>query len=82
MAEPLTGMEYCPAQLLMGRMLRTTLPSLHELLQPKIPQRAHTSLNQLQEKQKKYYDWSAKPLSVFHHQDTVCNTKLTTTKDR
>lgn len=46
----LTCMECCPVHLLVGRMLRTTLPSLHVLLQLKIPWRAHTRLKQQQER--------------------------------
>ena len=37
-----TGMEYSPAQMLMDRVLTSTLPSSSSILQPAVPQNAHS----------------------------------------
>lgn len=49
---------YSPAELLMGRVLRTTVPIQQEHLQPKIPDRAQVEKKdaELKEKQKKNFD--------------------------
>uniref|UniRef100_A0A8C5M1Z9 Gypsy retrotransposon integrase-like protein 1 n=1 Tax=Leptobrachium leishanense TaxID=445787 RepID=A0A8C5M1Z9_9ANUR len=68
---PVTGMAYSPAQLLMGRVLRTKLPVVAAALQPRIPQHAHQQLRKLQRRQKVYYDHGAKSLPPFHKGDAV-----------
>lgn len=59
---PVTGMEYSPAQMLMGRVLRSTLPSSSSILQPAVPKNAHSVLQDLQKKQQQYYNRGTKRL--------------------
>lgn len=57
-----------PAQLLMTRRLRSTLPTTHNQLQPETVNCSEMYQNRTsqQERQKKYYDRSAKPLTQLH----------------
>ncbi|XP_039650938.1 uncharacterized protein LOC120555860 [Perca fluviatilis] len=68
---PVTGMEYSPAQLLMGRVLRSTLPSSSSILQPAVPQKAHSALQDLQKRQQRYYNRGTKRLPNLFPGDTV-----------
>ena len=52
---PVRGMEYSPAQMLMGRVLRSTLPSSSSILQPAVPRNAHSVLQDLQKRQQQRY---------------------------
>lgn len=63
---PVTGLKYSSAQLLMGHMLRMTLPSTRTLLQPTVPHRVGAQLQQ-----KEFYNWTAKPLPMFLSQYPV-----------
>lgn len=62
-----------PSQLLMGRRLRSILPSTHELLKPQTAdsQRIHDSFALSHDRQKKYHDISSKPLKPLHTGATV-----------
>ena len=68
---PVTGMKYSPAQLLMGRMLRDIIPTNPKLFEPKLPENAKIMLKQRQQKQKMYYDKSAKDMKPLEPGDSV-----------
>ena len=68
---PVTGLEYSPAQLLMGRVLRSKLPVTEEVLRPKIPVGVRESLKRNQERQKYFYDSTARPLRPLEEGDPV-----------
>lgn len=56
------GIGLSPAQLLMGRRLRTKLPTSSALLTTETMSQVHEQLKQRQKKQKQYYDRMAKYL--------------------
>jgi hypothetical protein len=57
---PITGLDKSPAQLLMGRRLRTKIPTSNSLLKPEFAvEESRQGLNQLNAKKKTYYDRSA-----------------------
>ena len=60
---PITGLRYSPSQILNCRRLRTKLPVSSHLLQPTIIADVRYQLVKLQERQKSYYDRTAKSLS-------------------
>ena len=62
---PITGMEQSPAELLMGRKLRTKLPVPKHLLEPQTQPQCEIQqrLHERQLRQKKYYDSGTKSLS-------------------
>ena len=67
---PLAGTCYSPAQLLMSRRLKDTLPSTHALLQPEVAVNARTQLVNRQARQRRYYDRGtrhAKPVHIGDH---------------
>ena len=68
---PIAGMEQSPAELLMGRMLRTKLPASPMLLKPRMHDNVRTQLCQRQAVQKYYYDRSSKPMRELVPGDTV-----------
>ena len=70
---PLDGVNLSPAQLLMGRRLRSTVPQTTEMLKPEShdPQVVHASLVDRQMKQKQYHDKSAKDLGPLKEGETV-----------
>ena len=68
---PVTGTEFSPAQVLMGRVLRSTLPIATAVLQPAIPEGFHSKLKHLQARQEHYYNSNSKPLPEFTPGTTV-----------
>ena len=68
---PVTGMQYSPAQMLMGRVLRSTLPSSTVVLQPAVPKDVHSTLENLQRRQQQYYDRGTRPLPELQPGSTV-----------
>lgn len=68
---PVTGLKYSPAQILMGRVLRSTLPASKAVLQPSIPKHIQETLQHLQSQQKRWYDRTAAPLPAFKGGDRV-----------
>ena len=62
-----------PAQLLMGRRTRTTIPTCQALLQPQLPdlQKVKKILEERQKKEKQVFDKHAKPLPELKGGDTV-----------
>ena len=68
---PISGMEGSPAQLLMSRRLRSSLPMTSIMSEPDIPDGVKTKLYCRQQKQKTTYDQTAKPLSDLKPGDVV-----------
>uniref|UniRef100_A0A803JXP8 Gypsy retrotransposon integrase-like protein 1 n=1 Tax=Xenopus tropicalis TaxID=8364 RepID=A0A803JXP8_XENTR len=68
---PVTGMKYSPAQLLMGRVLRSNLPASASMLKPNVPQNVYSHLQRHQANQKRYYDFRARSLNPFQRGDRV-----------
>lgn len=62
-----------PMQRLMSRRARTTVPVVPLALQPEVipPQQVVQLLQEEREKQKKYYDQHARPLTAFKERDQV-----------
>lgn len=62
-----------PAQLLMNRRLRTTIPTIKNRLKPKCGNLKNTQRKMKQQKmnQKQYYDKSSKPLPELQPNDTI-----------
>ena len=61
---PVTGLNMSPAQMLMGRVLRSTLPCSSAVLKQSAPQHIHDKIQDLQSRQKQRYDQHAKPLPL------------------
>ncbi len=68
---PMTGLNMSPAQMLMGRVLRSTLPCSSAVLKQSTLQRVHDKIQNLLCRQKQHYDQHAKPLPVLSPGDTV-----------
>ena len=64
-------MELSPAQLLMSRRLRSTLPMAHSLLTPPINDGVTKQLKDRQEKQQVCYNRGARSLPPLSEGDTV-----------
>lgn len=69
-AAPVAGLQYSPAQILMGRQIRGRLPVTARLLKPTIVNVRH-QLVRRQADQKKQYDKAAKSLKPLHTGDPV-----------
>lgn len=75
---PITGTSYSPAQVLMGRVLRSTLPVSSEVLRPATPKGVHQALQNLQKKQACRYNVGAKALPELQYmQEILCTLKQT-----
>lgn len=68
---PETGLGFSPAEMLMGRVLKSTLPMASAVLKPRHPTRVKQRLLKLQQKQGEYYTQHARPLSVFNPEMTT-----------
>lgn len=68
---PITGTSHSPAQVLMGRVLRSTLPTSSEVLRPATPRGVHQELESLKRKQECYYNERAKALPRLHAGNTI-----------
>ena len=68
---PISGLQESPAQLLMSRRLRSTLPMTVPLLQPHVSTNVKGKLKQRQSTQKKHYDQTAKNLPPLQPDDVV-----------
>ena len=68
---PITGIEASPAQLLMSRRLRSSLPMTGTMLKPGVLEGTRAKLYHQQQKQKKIYDKGARPLSDLKPGDVV-----------
>ncbi len=60
---PVTSMEYSPAQMPMGRVLRSTQPSSSTVFQPAVPKDVHMTLQNLQKRQQQCYNRGMKQLT-------------------
>ena len=70
---PIDGVNLSPAQMLMGRRLRTTVPQTPKMLIPQRydPQEVIGKLKERQERQKSYHDKSTRPLMPLKEGETV-----------
>ena len=68
---PITGLQESPAQLLMSRRLRSTLPMTASMLQPYINENVKQKLKHRQTTQKRHYDKTTKKLPTLQPNDTV-----------
>ena len=68
---PISGLQESPAQLLMSRRLRSTLPMTVSMLQPHISANVKKKLKHKQTTQKKHYDKTAKNLPILQPDDVV-----------
>ncbi|KAJ3610400.1 hypothetical protein NHX12_022492 [Muraenolepis orangiensis] len=68
---PVTGLNMSPAQMLMGRVLRSTLPCSSAVLKQSTPEHIHDKIQDLQSRQKQHYDQHAKPLPTLTQGATV-----------
>ncbi|CAI5681987.1 unnamed protein product [Oreochromis niloticus] len=68
---PVTGLSVSPAQMLMGRVLRSTLPCASAVLRQSTPQNIPDKVRGLQSKRKYHFDQHARPLPVLTSGDTV-----------
>ena len=68
---PVAGLQESPAQLLMSRRLRSSLPMTAAMLKPQISKGVKAALEDRQARQKYYYDRSAKSLPELKPNDVV-----------
>ena len=68
---PQEGHNTSPAQRMMSRSTRTTLPVSASLLKPRVAQNSSESILQRQAKQRRYYDTGSKALQQLHEGDRV-----------
>lgn len=68
---PLDGVKLSPAQLLLGRRLRTRLPTSAQLLKPQLFDNVHHTIKERQLKQKQYFDRGAKRLPLLMEGEKV-----------
>ena len=66
-----TGLDVSPAQMLMGRVLRSPLPCTSAVLQPSTPKDIHDRLRHLQTQREKYYNVGTRPLPELTPGTTV-----------
>ena len=68
---PISNMNLSPAQLLMNRRLRSSLPMSESLLKPAIHEEARKQLTNRQQKQQEYYNRGTRSLPPLHKGDIV-----------
>ena len=68
---PISRLKVSPAQLLMSRMLNSTLPTVQSLLKPKLVDNPQQKLQQKSDKQKIYYDQNTKLLPSIKEGETA-----------
>ena len=68
---PTEGLDSSPAQRLLGRRTRTSLPTTTKLLQPSAPTNVREKIIRKKEQQKKYYDRGTKDLPQLKKGDVV-----------
>ena len=66
-----SGLQESPVQLLMSCMLKSKLPTVQSLLQPRVPENVREKLKQHTEEQREYYNRGTKPLPQIKEDDTV-----------
>ena len=68
---PIIGLSEMPAQLLMGRQLRSVIPTVAHLLTSRKVGKVQDQLKRLQDKQKQYYDRGSKALPKLKPLDAI-----------
>uniref|UniRef100_A0A3P8RSC1 Integrase catalytic domain-containing protein n=1 Tax=Amphiprion percula TaxID=161767 RepID=A0A3P8RSC1_AMPPE len=68
---PVTGLNMSPAQMLMGRVLRSTLPCSSAVLKQSTPENIHNKIKDMQSHQKLHFDQRARLLPVLTPGNTV-----------
>jgi len=68
---PITGMPYSPAEMLLSRQLRTTLPTTADQLEPEIATGVSVRLENWKTTQKNYYDRMVREAESFKIGDKV-----------
>lgn len=68
---PLNGIGLSPAQLLMGRRLKSKIPVSKKLLMPKVFRQVHNRLSHRQVKQKQYFDCGTRKLPELKKNERV-----------
>lgn len=68
---PVAGLEYSPSELLMSRLLRTTLPCVFDKLKPKLPIDVKEKMKTIKEKYTQNYDRTAKTKKSFEKGENV-----------
>ena len=68
---PITGIDKSPAQLLMSRRLRASLPMTGTMLKPEVPENTRVKLDHRQQKQKRSYDKTTKLLPELKPGDVI-----------
>uniref|UniRef100_A0A3B3CIP7 Integrase catalytic domain-containing protein n=1 Tax=Oryzias melastigma TaxID=30732 RepID=A0A3B3CIP7_ORYME len=68
---PVTGLNLSPAQMLMRRVLRSTLPCTSNVLKQSTLRNVPDKVREMQTKQKLHFDQHARPLPVLSPGDTV-----------
>lgn len=68
---PITGVGLSPSQMLMSRVLKAKLPTVETLLKPKVCKNVKDTLQQVQSKQKMFYDRTAVKLPLLVEKESV-----------
>ena len=68
---PQEDLESSPAQRLMSRRTKMTLPTSSRLLKPHVEERVLEKIHKRQKRQQKYYNRGARKLEQLHDGDTV-----------
>ena len=68
---PITGTSFSPSQLLMGRQLKTKLPTSSKLLKPTTQINVRETLKSLQDTQKYFHDKQAKSLPALTKDQSI-----------
>lgn len=68
---PISGVGLSPSQMLMSRVLKTKLPTVEALLKPKVCKNVKNTLQNVQLKQKMFYDRSAVKLPPLGEKESV-----------
>ncbi|KAL0859596.1 hypothetical protein ABMA27_010728 [Loxostege sticticalis] len=70
-SSPVAGLNYSPAELLMSRSLRTTLPCTESFLKPKLPNDVYEQMNKSRDKTKEAYNRNAVTRKSFVNGENV-----------
>jgi hypothetical protein len=79
---PTEGLDSSPAQRLLGRQTRTSLPTTTQLLKPKAPKNVRANMITKKNKQRKYYNRGTKDLPPLKKGDIVRVDPLPTDKQK
>ena len=79
---PIQGLNYSPAQMMLGRRTRTLVPTRSDQLKPSCAQVPLSAIQKKNAVMKKWYDKSAKPLMPLQMGDTVRVDRFDSTRRR